>query len=58
MHKFAAGKLKSSSGQPVHSREQAIAIMESEKRAAEHGKKEYAAQDVREEAQRMADYHG
>lgn len=32
MHKFATGKLRSSSGQKVTSRKQAIAIMLSEKR--------------------------
>lgn len=41
MPKFGAGKLKSSSGQPVKSPEQAVAIMYSEKRAAKKGKKEY-----------------
>lgn len=41
MHKFKAGTLKSGSGGRVESRKQAIAIMLSEKRAAEHGKKEY-----------------
>ena len=34
MHKFKAGTLKSGSGGPVKSREQAIAIMMSEKRKA------------------------
>ena len=57
MHKWKAGTLKSSSGQPAHSQEQAVAIMESEKRAAEHGKKEYAARDDREEAEKMRTYH-
>lgn len=41
MHKFKEGSLKSGSGRPVENRKQAIAIMLSEKRAAEHGKKEY-----------------
>lgn len=41
MAKFAAGKLKSGSGHSVTNRKQAIAIMMSEKREAEHGKKEY-----------------
>lgn len=43
MHKFKAGKLHSGSkgGPRVHSRDQAIAIMMSEKRAAAKGKREY-----------------
>lgn len=41
--KFAAGTLKSGSGQPVTRRAQATAIMLSQKRAAMHGKNEYAA---------------
>jgi hypothetical protein len=43
MSKFKAGELHSGSksGPKVKSREQAIAIMLSEKRAAEGGKKEY-----------------
>jgi len=43
MHKFKAGKLHSGSksGPIVKSRKTAIAIMLSEKRAAEGGKKEY-----------------
>lgn len=41
LHKFKAGKLRSSSGQPITNHAQAVAIMLSEKRAAEHGKKEY-----------------
>lgn len=44
MSKFKAGELKSgSSGAPVKSQAQAIAIMESEKRQARHGKSEYKA---------------
>lgn len=44
MSKFKAGSLKSGgSGKKVTSREQAIAIMMSEKRAASHGKSEYKA---------------
>ena len=43
MHKWGQGTLKSGSGQPVRSQKQAIAIMESEKRAAEGGKTEYKA---------------
>lgn len=43
MSKFKAGTLKSGGGGKVHSREQAIAIMMSEKRAASHGKSEYKA---------------
>ena len=42
MHKWKAGQLKSDgSGKPVKSRSQAIAIMLSEKRKAQAGKKEY-----------------
>lgn len=43
MHKFKAGSLHSGSksGPPVKSRKQAIAIMMSEKREAQGGKKEY-----------------
>jgi uncharacterized protein DUF6496 len=41
MHKFKEGSLKSGSGGKVQSRKQAIAIMLSEKRGAEHGKSEY-----------------
>lgn len=43
MHKFKEGQLHSGSksGKKVKSRKQAIAIMLSEKRAAEGGKKEY-----------------
>lgn len=43
MHKFKHGQLHSGSkkGPQVKSRKQAIAIMLSEKRAAEGGKKEY-----------------
>lgn len=44
MHKWGAGKLKSGgSDKPVKSQKQAVAIMLSEKRAAQGGKKEYAA---------------
>jgi hypothetical protein len=43
MSKWKSGKLHSGSkrGPVVHSREKAIAIMLSEKRKAQHGKKEY-----------------
>lgn len=41
LHKFKQGTLRSSSGQPVKNRKQAIAIMLSEKKAAEEGKEEY-----------------
>lgn len=42
MHKWKAGALKSGgSGSPVKNQKQAVAIMLSEKRAAEHGKSEY-----------------
>lgn len=36
MHKFKTGKLRSGSGDKVTSRQQAIAIMLSEKRASAH----------------------
>lgn len=42
MHKWKAGTLKSGgSGKPVKDQKQAVAIMLSEKRAAEAGNKEY-----------------
>lgn len=44
MHKWGQGKLKSGgSGKAVKSQKQAVAIMLSEKRAAQGGKKEYQA---------------
>ena len=46
MDKWKSGKLKSGNkeiGKPVHNQKQAIAIMLSEKRAAEGGKSEYKA---------------
>lgn len=44
MHKWGQGKLKSGgSGKPVKSQKQAVAIMLSEKRQAQHGKSEYKA---------------
>lgn len=45
LHKFKHGNLHSgsTSGPKVKSRKQAIAIMLSEKRAAQGGKKEYAS---------------
>jgi hypothetical protein len=44
MSKWGKGTLKSGgSGKPVKSQKQAIAIMLSEKRAAQGGKKEYQA---------------
>lgn len=46
MHKFKHGTLKSSSGRPVTSRAQALAILESEKRAA-GSKPEYRARPGR-----------
>jgi hypothetical protein len=46
MHKYAAGRLRSGSGDKVTSRKQAIAIMLSEKRAAGH-KPEYRAKKKR-----------
>lgn len=48
MHKWKQGKLKSGgSGKPVKSQDQAVAIMLSEKRAAQGGKKEYASKAVK-----------
>lgn len=43
MHKYKAGKLHSGSkdGKKVTNRKQAVAIMLSEKKAAQSGKKEY-----------------
>lgn len=44
MDKWKSGKLKSGNketGKPVHNQKQAVAIMLSEKRAAEDGKSEY-----------------
>jgi len=44
MHKWKRGTLKSGgTDKPVRSQKQAVAIMLSEKRAAQGGKKEYAA---------------
>jgi hypothetical protein len=44
MHKWKTGKLYSGgNGKPVKNQDQAVAIMLSEKRAAEGGKKEYQA---------------
>jgi hypothetical protein len=45
MHKWGAGKLHTGSktGPPVKSQKQAVAIMLSEKRAAQGGKSEYKA---------------
>lgn len=49
MHKFKKGELHSGSkkGPQVKSREQAIAIMMSEKRKAQGGKKEYQSKKGR-----------
>lgn len=47
LHKFKAGSLKSGSGGPVKDRKQAIAIMLSEKRKAESGKREYQSRGMR-----------
>jgi hypothetical protein len=48
MSKWKAGSLHSGSksGPPVHNQKQAVAIMLSEKRAAEHGKSEYKPHPV------------
>lgn len=50
MHKYKEGELHSGSkhGPVVHNRKQAIAIMLSEKREAEHGKKEYKPHEKKE----------
>ena len=49
MHKFGAGKLHSGSkgGPKVQNRKQAVAIMLSEKRAAQGGKSEYKSHSLR-----------
>ena len=49
MHKFKAGELHSGGkgGPKVKSRKQAIAIMLSEKRKAQGGKKEYASKAIK-----------
>ena len=49
MHKFKKGDLHSGSpsGPKVKNRKQAIAIMMSEKREAQHGKKEYASKAMK-----------
>lgn len=45
MSKWKEGELKSGgSGKPVKGQKQAVAIMLSEKRAAQHGKKEYQSE--------------
>ena len=43
MSKWKSGSLKSGGSKPVKSQKQAVAIMLSEKRAAQGGKSEYAA---------------
>lgn len=53
MHKFRQGTLRSGgSGAPVDDRDQAIAIMLSEKRAAKRGKKEYRSRKKHRRARR------
>lgn len=47
MHKFKSGSLKSSSGDKVTNRKQAIAIMLSEKRKADAGDTEYQSKGIR-----------
>lgn len=56
MHKWKAGDLHSGGpgGPKVTNQKQAVAIMMSEKRAASHGKKEYAAKHARRRGQRRA----
>ena len=45
MHKWKEGELKSGgSGKPIKSQKQAVAIMLSEKKAAQAGKKEYQSE--------------
>ena len=47
MHKWGKGELKSGgSGKTVKSQKQAVAIMMSERRAAEGGKKEYQPKSI------------
>ena len=60
MHKFKHGQLHSGSksGPTVSNRKQAIAIMLSEKRAAEGGKREYAAGPSSDAKERMRKRHG
>lgn len=59
MHKFKEGTLHSGSkhGKKVKSRKQAIAIMLSEKRAAEHGHKEYRSKKHSERSERVRKMH-
>jgi len=56
MHKWGEGKLHSGGkgGPVVKSQDQAIAIMMSEKRKAQHGNKEYAAKGARRRGQAKA----
>jgi Family of unknown function (DUF6496) len=48
MHKWKHGTLKSGSGRKVKSYDQAVAIMLSEKRKAQKGKKEYKSRKNKE----------
>lgn len=59
MRKFKEGTLHSGSkhGEKVKSRKQAIAIMLSEKRAAEHGHKEYRSKKHSERSERVRKMH-
>ncbi len=56
MHKWKAGQLHSGSksGPKVSSQKQAIAIMLSEKRAAEKGKKEYQSAAFQKDSKKYA----
>lgn len=55
MHKWKAGTLKSgNSGKPVNSQRQAVAIMLSEKRKAQGGKKEYQSRKRKRNPQQDA----
>jgi hypothetical protein len=59
MHKFKEGTLHSGSksGKKVKSRAQAVAIMLSEKRAAEGGKKEYRSKTHHERSEKLRKKH-
>lgn len=59
MHKWKEGTLHSGSkhGKKVKSQKQAVAIMLSEKRAAEHGKKEYRSKKHHDRSDRVRKMH-
>lgn len=55
MHKWKAGTLRSGgSGEPVKNQDQAVAIMLSEKRKAQAGKKEYQSRKRKRRFSRLA----